>query len=71
MMHGSDVGWGMGFGWLFMVLFWALAVFGIAHVVQWFAWKAGKPVPERPPAISRQTPCERNDHHGRKRTKDG
>lgn len=29
MMHWSDGhGWAMGWGWIFMVLFWALAIFG-------------------------------------------
>lgn len=28
-------GWGMGFGWIFMLIFWALIVIGLITVVQW------------------------------------
>jgi len=27
-----DYGWGMGFGWLFMVLFWALVILGVVFI---------------------------------------
>lgn len=33
MMHW-DYGWGMGFGWVFMVLFWVLVVLGIAYFIR-------------------------------------
>ncbi len=33
MMHW-DYGSGMGFGWMFMVLFWALVVLGIAYLLK-------------------------------------
>ena len=33
----SNFGWHMGpFGWILMVLFWGLIVFGIVAVVKWF-----------------------------------
>jgi putative membrane protein len=33
MMHW-DYGWGMGFGWIFMVLFWALVILGIVYLLK-------------------------------------
>lgn len=33
-MRWGDYGWGMGFGWFFMVLFWILVILGIVYVVQ-------------------------------------
>ena len=70
MMYGSDMGWGMGFGWLFMVLFWAFAVFGIVSVVQWFAGKTGKPALRKTSGDPSRTTSERNDRHGRFRAHD-
>ncbi len=28
-MHWGNYGWGMGFGWLFMIVFWALVILGV------------------------------------------
>ena len=32
-MH-MDYGWGMGFGWIFMVAFWALVILGVVYLVK-------------------------------------
>ena len=35
-MH-MDYGWGMGFGWIFMVAFWALVILGVIYLVKLLA----------------------------------
>ena len=32
MMHWGGFGWGMGFGWLAMVLFWTLVIYGLSWI---------------------------------------
>lgn len=34
MMHWGDYGWGMGFGWIWMIIFWALVIVGVVYIVQ-------------------------------------
>jgi len=33
-MHWGNYGWGMGFGWFFMILFWVLIIFGVVYLVR-------------------------------------
>lgn len=40
-MHWGDCGWGMGFGWVWMILFWALVILGAAYLVKLIAGRAG------------------------------
>jgi putative membrane protein len=37
-----DYGWGMGFGWLLMILFWVLVILGIVYLVKVIAGSAKK-----------------------------
>jgi putative membrane protein len=49
MMHWSDYGWGMGFGWIFMVLFGGLVVLGIISIVLAISRRNGKAGPGETP----------------------
>ncbi len=40
MMHWGEYGWGMGFGWLFMIIFWLLAAVGIVSIVRMISEKS-------------------------------
>ncbi|MBM4136810.1 MAG: SHOCT domain-containing protein [Nitrospira sp.] len=33
-MHWGDYGWGMGFGWFFILIFWVLVVVGVVYLVK-------------------------------------
>lgn len=36
-MHWGDYGWGMGFGWILMVVFLALIILGVVYLVKLIA----------------------------------
>ncbi len=42
-MHWGDYGWGMGFGWIFMITFWVLVILGVVYVIQMLTKGAAKP----------------------------
>jgi len=49
MMNWGNYGWGMGFGWIFMVFFWALVILGIVYIVQAISRRAGQSGREETP----------------------
>ena len=42
-------GWGMGFGWIFMILFWVVVIVGVVYIVQAISRRAGQSGPEENP----------------------
>ncbi len=48
MMQWGNYGWGMGFGWIFMILFWALVILGIVYIVKLVAERGTKNGKESP-----------------------
>jgi putative membrane protein len=49
MMHWGNYGWDMGYGWIVMVLFWALIILAIAYMVRTFSRRAGQSGAEETP----------------------
>jgi len=47
-MYWGDfgMGWGMGFGWIFMVTFWILLILGIVYLIKYVAGGAKKEEPK-------------------------
>jgi len=41
-MHAENYGWGMGFGWSFMVLFWLLVIIGIVYITTLLVGRTNK-----------------------------
>jgi putative membrane protein len=40
MMLWGEYGWGMGFGWIWMIIFWALVIVGVVYLVKFIARSA-------------------------------
>ena len=34
MMHWGEYGWGMGFGWVFMIVFWVFVIMGVIFLIR-------------------------------------
>lgn len=56
---GGSGGWGMGFGRVFMILFWGLVILGIVALVRWLVQQSqpGRELGEGAPAPGK-TPLE-------------
>jgi putative membrane protein len=40
-MYNLYGGWGLGFGWIFMIIFWALIIWGVIALVRYLAKEFG------------------------------
>lgn len=54
----GDFGWGMGLGWIFMILFWGLVILGIVAIVKWLMGSS-RTTDMLPPKTARQILEER------------
>ncbi len=41
MMHWGNFGWGMGFGWIYMIIFWILIITAVVYLVKFVERKTG------------------------------
>ncbi len=41
MMHWGNYGWGMGLGWIYMVVFWAVIVTAVVYLVRFVDKRSG------------------------------
>jgi putative membrane protein len=41
MMHWGNYGWGMGFGWIYMLFFWIIVITAIVYLVKFLAKSSG------------------------------
>ncbi len=40
MMHWGNYGWGMGLGWIYMIVFWAAVVTAVVYLIKLFERKS-------------------------------
>ncbi len=51
MMHWGRYGWAMGFGWIYMIIFWAVIILIVVYLVKTFGNRWGS-------EVRRETPLE-------------
>ncbi len=44
MMHWGNFGWGMGFGWIYMIIFWVLIITAVVYLVKFVGGKWGSEI---------------------------
>jgi len=44
MMHWGSYGWGMGLGWIYMIVFWAVLITAVVYLVKFVETKSGSEV---------------------------
>ncbi len=49
MMHWGNIGWGMGFGWIYMIIFWVLIITAVVYLVKYFGKKMGSEMCQESP----------------------
>ena len=58
---GAEMGWGMGFGWILMILVWVLAIVGIVAMIRWMTGQPLNAAPEQTPLQILQQRYARGD----------